>query len=53
MKANFQCSKCFEYHTNIEITKLNSFLKNYTHFAECPNKKQAVFVNLKTNEHNK
>lgn len=47
MKANFKCSKCFEYHENIEITKLNSFLKDYTHFAECPIKKVAVFVVLK------
>ena len=52
MKANFQCNKCFEYHTNIEVTKLNIFLKDYSHFAECPIKKQAVFVNVK-NEHNK
>lgn len=44
--ANFQCNKCFEYHVNVEVTKLSSALKDYTHFAVCPIKSVAVFVNM-------
>lgn len=47
MLASFQCSKCFDYHQNIEVTRLDSALKDYTHFATCPKTYQAVFVNLK------
>ena len=46
-KANFYCSKCFEYHQDIEVTRLDSALKDYSHYSECPNKKQVVLINLK------
>lgn len=45
-KANFYCSKCFEYHQDIEATRLDSALKDYSHYSECPNKKQVVLINL-------
>ena len=46
-KANFYCSKCFEYHQDIEVTRLDSALKDYSHYSECPIKKQVVLINLK------
>ena len=46
-KANFYCSKCFEYHENQEATRLDSALKDYSHYSECPIKKQVVLINLK------
>lgn len=40
-KANFYCSKCFEYHQDIEVTRLDN-----SHYSECPIKKQVVLINL-------
>jgi hypothetical protein len=46
MLVSFQCSKCFKYHENQKATRLDSALKDYTHFTECPVKKQVVLINL-------
>ena len=41
-----ECSICSNPHLNIEVMKLTSAVKDYTHFTTCPNIKRILYLKL-------